>query len=253
MSPRERPCARGWGLPTLILHHIDGGCESARRVGCVPGCTRTAVGWFVLRAGRADGTFSVVSTRCVRIVKESTAVPTVLTHIDWHVCLCPTNAVLAPPRGELLVDSVLQAARAAWRRNHCWRVVYQMQGGNPHEEPKLLALNVPLFVPTKAGVDGLAIAQLQAAFPCTILLRSLSDVPEVRMLNRVVGAKDGVTLAPFLVPLLDATLCERRRWRVQRGVRSARTPRTCCGSGNSGVKLWDVDWCEGDFQCGDVP
>jgi hypothetical protein len=77
--------------------------------------------------------------------------------------------------------------------------------GKQHVAPELVSLNVPLFVATDVE-DALALAPLRAAFPCTILLRDLSDVPEVRMLDRLVNGEDGVPLAPFLAPLLDAAI-----------------------------------------------
>jgi hypothetical protein len=84
--------------------------------------------------------------------------------------------------------------------------------GNPHEAPKLVPLNVPLFVATDVE-DALALAPLRAAFPCTILLRDLAEVPEVRMLDRLVSANDGVHLGSFLAPLLDAAIVARA-WAV---------------------------------------
>jgi len=84
--------------------------------------------------------------------------------------------------------------------------------GRPHEAPKLVPLNVPLFVATDME-DAPTLAALRAAFPCTILLRDLADVPEVRTLNQLVSADDGVPLGPFLAPLLDAAIVSRA-WAV---------------------------------------
>jgi hypothetical protein len=77
--------------------------------------------------------------------------------------------------------------------------------GKRHVAPVLVPLNVPLFVATDVE-DAIVLAPLRAAFPCTILLRDLSDVPEVRMFDRLVSVEDGVPLAPFLAPLLDAAI-----------------------------------------------
>jgi hypothetical protein len=81
-----------------------------------------------------------------------------------------------------------------------------------HEAPELAPLNMPLFVATDVE-DVLALAPLRKAFPCTILLRDLANVPEVRTLERLVSAEDGVTLGPFLAPLLDAAIVARA-WAV---------------------------------------
>ena len=116
--------------------------------------------------------------------------------------LVPTHAVQAPPR-ELLVDSMPQAALPVPLGG-----VIKCEG-KPHEKPELLALNVPLFVATDADDDGLALAPLRAAFPCIVLLRDLADIPEVRMLNGLVSAEDGVALGPFLAPLLSAAIAAR--------------------------------------------
>ncbi|KAF8466811.1 hypothetical protein DFH94DRAFT_676235 [Russula ochroleuca] len=123
--------------------------------------------------------------------------------------LVPANAVLPPPH-EPLVDLVpprvapLEGVMPGTLRFKCT--------GNPHEAPKLVPLNVPLFVATDVE-DALALAPLRAAFPCTILLRDLAEVPEVRMLDRLVSADDGVRLGPFLAPLLDAAIVARA-WAV---------------------------------------
>ncbi|KAI0248020.1 hypothetical protein BJV78DRAFT_1132076 [Lactifluus subvellereus] len=119
--------------------------------------------------------------------------------------LVPVNAVLPPPR-EVLVDSV---APARWAISgpvptHCV--------GKAHEERELAPLNVPLFIATDVE-DAPALAPFRAAFPCTVLLRDLADVPEVHKLNRLVSAEEGVPLAPFLAPLLDAAIAARA-WAV---------------------------------------
>ena len=81
--------------------------------------------------------------------------------------------------------------------------------GKRHVAPELVPLNVPLFVATDVQ-DALALAPLRAAFPCTVLLRDLEeDVLEVGKLNRLVSGEDGVLLAPFLAPLLDAAIMAR--------------------------------------------
>jgi len=124
--------------------------------------------------------------------------------------LVPTNAVLAPPLQEPLVDSVpptVVPSGGAMPRS-----LQVKCRGKPHEAPKLVPLNVPLFVATDVE-DALALAPLRAAFPCTILLRDLAEIAEVRMLNRLVSADDGVRLGPFLAPLLDAAIVARA-WAV---------------------------------------
>ena len=124
--------------------------------------------------------------------------------------LVPTSAVVPPPRVPLVQSVPLAAMRlpratmVGGRRLIC--------AGKQHVTPELVSLNVPLFVATDVE-DGLALAPLRAAFPCTILLRDLSDVPEVRMLDRLVSGEDGVPLAPFLAPLLDAAIMGRA-WAV---------------------------------------
>ena len=119
--------------------------------------------------------------------------------------LVPVNAVLPPPR-EVLVDSVAPAR---------WAIpgpvpIYCV--GKAHEERELAPLNVPLFLATDVE-DAPALAPFRAAFPCTVLLRDLADVPEVHKLNRLVSAEEGVPLAPFLAPLLDAAIAARA-WAV---------------------------------------
>jgi hypothetical protein len=118
----------------------------------------------------------------------------------------PTNAVLPPPH-ETLVDLVpptMGGVMPGTSRIKCM--------GKPHEAPKLVPLNVPLFIATDVE-DALALAPLRAAFPCTILLRDLAEVPEVQMLDRLVSADDGVRLGTFLAPLLDAAIVARA-WAV---------------------------------------
>lgn len=124
--------------------------------------------------------------------------------------LVPTSAVVPPPRVPLVQSVSLAAMRlpratmVGGRRLIC--------AGKQHMAPELVSLNVPLFVATDVE-DGLALAPLRATFPCTILLRDLADVPEVRMLDRLVSGEDGVPLAPFLAPLLDAAIMGRA-WAV---------------------------------------
>ena len=124
--------------------------------------------------------------------------------------LVPTNAVLPPPR-EALVESVPPAAMrlSEGTMAGAWRIKC---AGKMHGAPKLVPLNMPLFVATDVE-DALALAPLRATFPCTIFLRDLTDVPEVRMLDRLVSAEDGVPLGPFLAPLLDAAIVARA-WAV---------------------------------------
>jgi len=49
--------------------------------------------------------------------------------------------------------------------------------GKQHVALRLVPLNVPLFIATDVD-DALALVPLRATFPCAILLRDLSDVPE---------------------------------------------------------------------------
>lgn len=120
--------------------------------------------------------------------------------------LVPTNAVLPPPVQEPLVDSAPPRVVPLGGMMPMSLQVRCM--GKPHVEPKLVPLNVPLFVATDEE-DGLLLAPLRAAFPCMILLRDLAKIPEVRMLDRLVSADDGVRLGPFLAPLLDAAIVAR--------------------------------------------
>jgi hypothetical protein len=119
--------------------------------------------------------------------------------------LVPTNAILPLPQG-VPVDSVSPARMPTSHiaPDHC--------SGEAHEVRELAPLNLPLFIATDIE-DAPALAPLRAAFPCTFLLRDLADVPEVRKLNHLVSGEDGVRLAPFLEPLLDATIASRA-WAV---------------------------------------
>ncbi|KAI0290330.1 hypothetical protein B0F90DRAFT_1786890 [Multifurca ochricompacta] len=95
--------------------------------------------------------------------------------------------------------------------------------GKPHEESELAPLNVPLFVATDIEEEGDvqdSLAPLRAAFPCMVLLRDLATMEvgtsllrEVRVLDQLVNAEDGVRLGPFLAPLLDAGVAARA-WAV---------------------------------------
>jgi hypothetical protein len=123
--------------------------------------------------------------------------------------LVPTNAMLPPPH-EPLVDSVPPTAVPLGGMMP--GTLHVKCTGKLHEAPKLTPLNVPLFIATDVE-DALALTPLRAAFPCTILLRDLAEVPEVRMLDRLVNADDGVLLRPFLAPLLDAAIVARA-WAV---------------------------------------
>ena len=124
--------------------------------------------------------------------------------------LVPSQAALPPPHGEALLDSVPSA-------------VVPLKGGmlgslgiqcarKLHESPELVPLNVPLFVATDVE-DGLALGPLRATFPCTILMRDVADLPEVRRLNRLVSAEDEVAIGSFLMPLLEAAIVARA-WAV---------------------------------------
>jgi hypothetical protein len=123
--------------------------------------------------------------------------------------LVPTSAVLPPP-DEPLFESMtrtgvpLEGVIPGTLRIKCT--------GKLHKAPKLVPLNVPLFVATDKE-DALTLAPLRAAFPCTILLRDLAEIPEVRKLDRLVSADDGVRLGHFLAPLLDAAIVARA-WAV---------------------------------------
>ena len=118
--------------------------------------------------------------------------------------LVPANAGLPPPRNALRVDVDFVSPRSAMHAMAC-------AGKQQHEDRALAALNVPLFVATDMQ-DAPALAPLRAAFPCMVLLRDLV-VPEVRALERLVNAKDGVRLGPFLVPLLEAAIAAQA-WAV---------------------------------------
>ena len=121
--------------------------------------------------------------------------------------LVPTNGVLPPPVQEPRVDSApprvvpLGGAIGGSLQVRCT--------GKPHVEPKLVPLNVPLFVATDVEDVLVVLAPLRATFPCMVLLRDLAEIPEVRMLDRLVSADDGVRLGPFLAPLLEAAIVAR--------------------------------------------
>ncbi|KAH9958112.1 hypothetical protein BC827DRAFT_1221141 [Russula dissimulans] len=124
--------------------------------------------------------------------------------------LVPSQAMLPPPHGETLVDSVppvvlpLKGGMAGSLSIRC--------AGKLHEWPSLAPLNVPLFVATDVE-DGLALGPLRATFPCTISMRDVADLPEVRRLNRLVNAEDEVAFGSFLMPLLEASIVARA-WAV---------------------------------------
>ena len=166
----------------------------------------------------SNGPFYGLRKRTVRSIwyrlvacalRSVNASATVTDVYELESLLVPTNAVLPPPR-EPLVESVprtglpLEGAIPSTLRVQCT--------GKLHETPKLVPLNVPLFVATDVE-DALALAPLRAAFPCTIFLRDLAEVPEVRMLDHLVSADDGVRLGRFLAPLLDAAIVARA-WAV---------------------------------------
>ena len=166
----------------------------------------------------SNGPFHALRERTVRSIwyrlvacalRSANASADVTDVYELESLLVPTNAVLPPPR-EPLIESVprtglpLEGGIADTLRVKCT--------GKLHEAPKLVPLNVPLFVATDVE-DALALAPLRAAFPCTILLRDLAEVPEVRMLDRLVSAEDGVRLGRFLAPLLDAAIVARA-WAV---------------------------------------
>lgn len=120
--------------------------------------------------------------------------------------LVPTNGVFPPSVQEPLVDSVAPSVvRLGGVMPRSWQVRCTREA---HQEVKLVPLNVPLFVATDVE-DVLVLAPLRAAFPCMILLRDLAEIAEVRMLDRLVSADDGVRLGSFLVPLLDAAIVAR--------------------------------------------
>lgn len=124
--------------------------------------------------------------------------------------LVPTNAVLPPPVHGSAVDSApptVVPLGGVMPRSLQVRCT-----GKPHGEPKLVPLNVALFIATDVE-DALVLAPLRAAFPCMILLRDLSEIPEVRTLDRLVSVDDGVRLGSFLAPLLDAAIVARA-WAV---------------------------------------
>ena len=125
---------------------------------------------------------------------------------ELEYLLVPTNAVLPPPVQELLVESAPPQVGPLGGVMH--RSSQVRCRGKPHGEAKLDPLNVPLFVATDVE-DGQELAPLRAAFPCMVLLRDLAEIPEVRMLDRLVSGDDGVHLGSFLASLLDAAIVAR--------------------------------------------
>jgi len=128
--------------------------------------------------------------------------------------LYPARLCCLLPYGEALLDSVPPA-------------VVPLKGGMPgslgiqcagklHKSPELGPLNLPLFVATDVE-DGLALAPLRATFPCTILMRDMADLPEVRRTNRLVSAEDEVAFGSFLMPLLEAATVAPRGTRMGSG------------------------------------
>jgi len=119
--------------------------------------------------------------------------------------LVPSQAVLPPPHGNSAPPAVVPL-----KGGMLGPLGIQCVG--KHESPELAPLNVPLFVATDVE-DGLALAPLLATFPCTILMRDVADLPEVRRLNRLVSAEDEVAIGSFLMPLLEAAIVARA-WAV---------------------------------------
>lgn len=120
--------------------------------------------------------------------------------------LVPTNAVFPPPVQEPVVDS---APPKVVPSGGVMPGLLQVRcTGKLHGEPRLVPLNVPLFVATDVE-DALLLAPLRAAFPCMILLRDLAEIAEVGMLDQLVSADDGVRLGSFLAPLLEAAIVAR--------------------------------------------
>ncbi|OBZ71038.1 hypothetical protein A0H81_09269 [Grifola frondosa] len=85
--------------------------------------------------------------------------------------------------------------------------------GALHTEVHLLPLNTPLFISTDAlypRSDPL-LARFRQTFPCTFFLADFSA--HTRALDALLNGIDGVTLAPFLLPFLDAMVVGRA-WEV---------------------------------------
>lgn len=83
-----------------------------------------------------------------------------------------------------------------------------------HTTPHLLPFNTPLFIATDSALPLLSppLARFFNAFPCVFLLSDFSHtsqvnsqpLPELTKLERLRNEEDGVPLARFLYPMLDA-------------------------------------------------
>lgn len=82
-----------------------------------------------------------------------------------------------------------------------------------HSTPGLRRLNIPLFIATDApdGLDDPLLAPLIGAFPCTFILGSFEA--EMAHLEGLRNGYDGVQLAGYLAPIVDA-LVMGRAWAV---------------------------------------
>ncbi|KAI0762146.1 hypothetical protein BD413DRAFT_616634 [Trametes elegans] len=73
-----------------------------------------------------------------------------------------------------------------------------------HRAPALVRLNAPLFISTDAGAAEPLLARFTRTFPCTFFLADFGREEEAAGLGALRGAADGVPLARFVRPFLDA-------------------------------------------------
>jgi hypothetical protein len=111
---------------------------------------------------------------------------------DWLGVHC---VVLMPARG---ATPRYMHSSVSWYHRFCVSRTNAHPLCSMHKVHKLALLNVLLFIATDIK-DTPMLAPLCVAFPCTFLLRDLSDVPEVRKLGHLISGEVGVRLGPFLV------------------------------------------------------
>ena len=85
----------------------------------------------------------------------------------------------------------------------------QLECRNPRHHDKKNLLNTPLYVATdmRQPESHRSLHLLRQTFPCTFFLGDFHQ--ETRKLYSLKGPYDGVTLQPFLLPLIDAMVAAK--------------------------------------------
>ncbi|KAG5638801.1 hypothetical protein H0H81_010030 [Sphagnurus paluster] len=74
--------------------------------------------------------------------------------------------------------------------------------GRLHSDPQLIRLNMPIFISTDVRANNPLLVRFQRTFPC---LFYLSDFPTITaQLDDWYNPMDGIKMAPFMLPFLDA-------------------------------------------------